>query len=1040
MITNDLTQQHRMDEDTLVADLLMQSSLSQEAQKRIHQKATQLVLRVRENLDKSDLVDTFMRQYELSTQEGVLLMCLAEALLRIPDKKTAQALLEDKLSQANFEKYFNHSPSLLVNFSSKALNVTADLLKSTTKTVGKSSWSDYLKSLIARSGEPFIRRGALQAMRLLSNKFVMGRTIQKALHRAAQDQKLGYTHSFDMLGEAAMTSQDAQRYFMEYKEAIRGLKEARQTQETRQEAPSISIKLSALHPRYEVSQKNRVLPELIERLKCLALDAKQANISLTIDAEESERLELSLLIFEALSGDKDLANWNGLGLAVQAYQKRATAVIDWLETVAQKHNRRIPVRLVKGAYWDSEIKHCQEEGLSDYPVFTRKASTDLSYQICVQKLLKNPGAFAPAFATHNAQTIATILELAGDSKNFEFQRLHGMGEELYKDMIHQEGLGYRCRIYAPVGNYRDLLPYLVRRLLENGANNSFVNQIADTSFPVEKLNISPVDQLRSQTSYRHPKISLPQDLFGPGRKNSPGIDLNQPFETEALTKALKTAPFLEATPLVAGQQTEARKTLTQRVAPFKNGIEIGTVTQADQKDLEKALDIAVKGEASWTTGTADCRAAALQKTADLMEERLHEFMILCIYEGGKTIPDALAEVREAIDFCRYYAVQGLKDFGAPKILPGPTGERNELRFQGRGTFICISPWNFPLAIFIGQVAAALMAGNAVIAKPAGQTSLVAYKAIQLLLEAGIPEEVLHFVPTSGRLISQTLLTDSRIGGISFTGSTETAWTIQRTLSEKKSALIPFIAETGGQNVMMVDSSALLEQVVADVIRSAFQSAGQRCSALRVLVVQDDIADRLIEMLKGAMEELVIGDPRPLSTDIGPVIDHSARQELYAYLERLQASSALLHQCTLQADQTGEGSFVAPTAVEITDFSHLSGEQFGPILHVIRFQSKDLDACIDQINQLGYGLTFGLHSRLDRRAQQIATKIKAGNVYINRNMIGAIVGSQPFGGRGLSGTGPKAGGPHYLYRFATEQTISTDTTAQGGNTSLMTLEA
>lgn len=1034
-----LAERHRRDEELIVKELLSKLRFTKDQERAISQRADHLVERVRETLDQSDLVDTFMRQYELSTHEGVLLMCLAEALLRIPDAQTAQDLLEDKLCQADFEKYFNESPSTIVNLSSRALDVTASLLKAGGEGADQRSWQDRFMGVLARSSEPFIRRGAFQAMRLLSNKFVMGRTIGKALRRASQEEKLGYTHSFDMLGEAAMTAQDARRYFVEYREAIRAIKAVRKKGSLK-EAPSISIKLSALHPRYEVAQTQRVLQELTELLRRLALEAKEADIALTIDAEESERLELSLKIFEVLSADIHLAGWNGLGLAVQAYQKRAVAVLEWLEGLAKKHGRRIPVRLVKGAYWDSEIKHCQEQGLSDYPVFTRKAATDLSFLVCAQKLLGNLKAFSPAFATHNAHTIAAILEMAGDTKDFEFQRLHGMGEDLYKDIVGKKGLGHRCRIYAPVGNYRDLLPYLVRRLLENGANNSFVNQISDVSIPLDVLNASPLDVLKGQKSYRHPKIVLPRDLYGPSRPNSKGLDLDQPAVTAPLLHELQQVPHLQATPLIAGQKPfhEEIRPL-EKSAPFERELTIGTVQEASQDDMKRALEVALKAEAKWTNSQADQRAQALQKAANLMEERLYDFMKLCIYEGGKTIPDALAEVREAIDFCRYYAVQGLKDFHEPKTLPGPTGERNELRFQGRGTFVCISPWNFPLAIFIGQVAAALMAGNTVIAKPARQTPLVAYRAVQLLLEAGIPEDVLHFVPGGGGLVSQTLLADPRIGGLAFTGSTETAWTINQGLAAKRSPLIPFIAETGGQNVMIVDSSALLEQVVADVVSSAFQSAGQRCSALRVLFIQEDIADRLLEMLKGAMAELSVGDPRLLSTDVGPVIDRSAQKELYQYLESIKNQAKTLHQCALRPSETEQGSFVAPTALEISHFDQLSGEKFGPLLHILRYRAQDLEACLDQINGLGYGLTFGLHSRLDKRAKEIANKVKAGNIYVNRNMIGAVVGSQPFGGRGLSGTGPKAGGPHYLHRFATEQTLSVDTTAQGGNTSLMTLE-
>lgn len=1033
MLPEALIQQTLANEDEVVASLLKDAALPPEMLAHIHQEADQLVASVREAASKQDMVDTFMQAYELSTQEGVLLMCLAEALLRIPDSATAKELLRDKLCQADFEKYLMQGQSSFTRASTRALKIAADLLRRDEK----ESWGAKVKALVAKSGEPVIRRAAFQAMRVLSDKFVMGHTIAQALTRAKKGLESGYTYSFDMLGEGAKTALDAARYYDAYAQAIDDIAQFTGTSKGL-EAPGISIKLSALHPRYEFAQKERVLMELVPRVKELCLRAKAAQMMLTIDAEEAERLELSLEVFALLAKDADLDAWNGLGLAVQAYQKRALPTLKWLKDLGQETQRRIPVRLVKGAYWDTQIKRAQEKGLPDFPVFTRKAATDVSYVACAKYLFAHKDAFLPAFATHNARTIATIMALSQSPADFEFQRLHGMGEALYAPLVGPQGRGYICRVYAPVGAHKDLLPYLVRRLLENGANSSFVNKIADPDLPAHVLNADPVEELKGCTSVRHPRIAMPRDIYGPGRVGAAGLELTYPLHTDPIENALM-APWESQTvrPLVSGQSV-ATSQATSLPCPFFQDTSISHVEVCEATLLKNALGAAHAYAGTWRNTPIPRRAQILMRAADLLEARRTMFMRLLCWEGGKTIPDALSEVREAIDFCRYYAEQGLSTLDAPKTLPGPTGERNTLALEGRGVFACISPWNFPLAIFLGQVSAALMAGNTVLAKPASQTPLVALRTVELLLEAGVPPQALHFLPAPGGLFGQTVLSDPRLSGVAFTGSTHTAWDMNMMLAQKKGVIVPFIAETGGQNVMVVDSSALFEQVVQDVITSSFQSAGQRCSALRILFVQEDIAPRLLGMLKGAMEELKIGDPRLLATDVGPVIDAGARTALRAHQEAMGARATLLHRLSVPDTWEERGTFVAPSAYEIPSLDLLTDEHFGPILHVMRFSAGHLWQVIDQVNALGFGLTFGLHTRIDARAQEVARRVRAGNIYINRNMIGAVVGAQPFGGQGLSGTGPKAGGPHYLARFMTEKAVCVDITAQGGNAHLMTL--
>jgi len=811
------------------------------------------------------------------------------------------------------------------------------------------------------------------------------------------------------------------------------------------DAPSISIKLSALHPRYEVAKRSRVLAELTPKLLELAQLAKNNAIGLTVDAEEADRLELSLDVIAAVHADESLAGWDGYGLAVQAYQKRAPFVIDWLAEKARKTGRRYYVRLVKGAYWDSEIKRAQEGGHAGYPVYTRKPNTDVSYLACAQRLFEYGEAFYPAFATHNAHTIAAIHHLA-NGRPFEFQRLHGMGADLYGEVIGSNSVfapsraqvDVPCRVYAPVGSHEDLLPYLVRRLLENGANTSFVNRIVDESLPIKELVADPVDTVRGFASIPHPRIPQPIGLYGEQRKNSMGVNFGNDNDLRALADAVAKIPAnWSAAPLVPGAKPGAA--LQDVTDPSDRRRKIGTKQQADAATIERSLSNASAAQPGWDHLPAASRAKILEYAADLIEQRRPQFVALLVREAGKTLPAAVSEVREAADMCRYYAAMARKLMAHPETLLGPTGESNELSLHGRGVFVCISPWNFPLAIFTGQVAAALAAGNAVIAKPADQTVLIGYAAVKLLHEAGVPEAVLQFVPGKGSMIGNTLLTKPEVAGVCMTGSTETAWTINRTLAARNAQIAALIAETGGQNAFIADSSALPEQLVKDAIASAFDSAGQRCSAARVLFVQDDIADKVIAMLAGAMDELKVGDPGLLSTDVGPVIDEPSRQALAEHAARMDKEAKLIREVKLGAD-CANGTFLAPRAYELKSLSQLTHEVFGPILHVIRWKSSELDAVIDAINATGFGLTLGIHSRIDSTIAHISQRAKVGNCYVNSNQIGAVVGVQPFGGENLSGTGPKAGGPHYLLRFVTERTLTVNTTAAGGNASLLTLGA
>lgn len=1012
-----------------------EARLPEEQTKSIQKQASSLIDSVRACRKKNKGIDTFLTEYSLSSQEGIALMCLAEALLRVPDKATIDNLIKDKLTSANWSQHNSQNSGFFVNATTWALILTGKVLapEKAESTIGKS-----LLGFAKRSSEGIVRKSVHAAMQIMSKQFVMGRTIEEALNRAKTKEAIGYRYSYDMLGEAAITSKDAERYFQSYKQAIESIGNSVDASQTVYQKPGISIKLSALHPRYNESQHERVLAELAPKLLTLAQLAKQFDIGLTIDAEESERLDLSMDIIEKVFSDDSLNGWNGFGLAVQSYQKRAWYLLDWVAELARSKNRRIMVRLIKGAYWDSEIKKTQVQGLNDYPVFTRKVFTDVSFQACAKKLLTMTDAIYPQFATHNAYSVAMIMQITGDYKDFEFQCLHGMGTELYENIVPASHYGIPCRIYAPVGTHEDLLPYLVRRLLENGANSSFVNRIADENTPIDELTTNPVHKAEHLTGKINQNIPLPASIFLPERKNSPGIDLTDRERMSAMQQQLAKMHQSEwiAGPLMANKKSISTDT-HEVVSPQNIQHVVGKVTQATEEDIEWALNQAEAAFPTWNKTPVTKRAEILERLACLMEEQMPTLMALATLEAGKTWSDGIAEVREAIDFCRYYATQAVKIMEHPVRLHGYTGETNELSLHGRGTVLCISPWNFPLAIFTGQVVAAIATGNCVIAKPASQTSLIAHQAVQLMHQAGVPAGVIQLLPCRGSQAGKLLVADKRIKGVIFTGSTQTASMIQKTLADRDGEIIPLIAETGGQNAMIVDSSALLEQVVADAVTSAFGSTGQRCSALRVLFVQEEIYPRLTSLLAGAMKELHIGDPQWLSTDIGPVIDKSALATLQSHVAGMLKSHSLIHQCELHPE-TGNGYFMPPTAIAIDSISALTCEVFGPVLHVISYKQGELDQVIDQINGTGYGLTLGIHSRINHVVDYIRQRVHVGNCYVNRNMIGAIVGLQPFGGEGLSGTGPKAGGPHYLPRLCHERTLTIDTTAAGGNASLMSM--
>jgi RHH-type proline utilization regulon transcriptional repressor/proline dehydrogenase/delta 1-pyrroline-5-carboxylate dehydrogenase len=1023
------------DESLIVGELADQARFTVEERARINARARELVQRVRDAQGKRTGLDAFLRQYDLSSQEGVILMCLAEALLRIPDALTADKLIADKIAAGNWSSHLNEAESLFVNASTWGLMLTGRIVKPSEGDVRDPR--GVVARLAGRLGEPVLRAAFRHAMRIMGHQFVMGRTIQEALERASGDEQRLYRHSFDMLGEAALTDEDAKRYFEAYRFAIEAISKVAAAYASPEDAPTISVKLSALFPRYEFAQRERVLTELGERLRILAAFAHSRGVAMTVDAEEAERLELSLELIEQVARSPELAGWNGFGLAVQAYQKRAIHVVQWLADLAKSTGRRLNVRLVKGAYWDTEIKRAQERGYRGYPVFTRKANTDVSYLACARKLLAAGDAIYPQFATHNAHTIAAIIELAGSRRAYEFQRLHGMGEELYAEIVGPDKLGLPCRVYAPVGSHEDLLPYLVRRLLENGANTSFVNRIVDEKTSIDDIVKDPVEEVDGYESKAHPKIPLPRHLFGDERLNSFGANLADPLEWQPISAQIDAhlQASWSAASIVSGKEVGSAPVPVRN--PANRDEVIGEVRQSELAEVEQAIAAADDAQRDWNAVPARERAEILERAADSYEQHMPELLAYCIREAGRTVVDSIAEVREAIDFLRYYAARSRAEFGKGIRLPGPTGESNELRLRGRGTFVCISPWNFPLAIFTGQIAAALAAGNAVIAKPAEQTPLVAARAVRMLHEAGVPHDALHLLLGDGATIGARAVADPRIAGVAFTGSTETAHAIHRSLAARQGPIAVLIAETGGQNAMIVDSSALPEQVVMDVVQSGFNSAGQRCSALRVLFVQDEIADRVEQLLAGYMEELRIGNPRLLSTDVGPVIDEASRDMLLAHTAYIKQRARWHHVCKLGPEHE-RGVFFAPAVMEIDSLAALKGEVFGPIVHVVRYDANRLDDVIAAVNATGYGLTLGVHTRVDATAQYIAARVRAGNVYVNRNIIGAVVGVQPFGGLGLSGTGPKAGGPYYLHRFATEQTVTINTAAVGGNASLLTM--
>jgi RHH-type proline utilization regulon transcriptional repressor/proline dehydrogenase/delta 1-pyrroline-5-carboxylate dehydrogenase len=966
-------------------------------------------------------------------------MCLAEALLRIPDKDTADTLIAEKLAEGRWEKHLGASDSLFVNASTFGLMLTGRLVRlAEDKGAGPTG---ILKRLVARSGEPFIRQALRQAMKILGDNFVLGRTIKEALSRAATYEARGYRFSYDMLGERAKTAADADRYFERYMAAIEAIGETKGPDQSDFHAlmarPSVSVKLSAIHPRFEPGKEARLDRDLLPRLIELAAAARRQGIGLTVDAEEQDRLDLTLGLFAGAFCDPALAGWPGLGLAVQAYGKRAAPVLTWLRRLSQLRRKPIPVRLVKGAYWDSEIKWAQERGLADYPVFTRKVHTDVSYLACVRQLLADPAAFFPQFATHNAHTIASVYAAAGRSV-FEFQRLHGMGEALYAEVVGSGKLNVPCRIYAPVGPHEDLVAYLVRRLLENGANTSFVNRLADETAPIEEIVRDPVESIAREGETPARRLPRPPDIYAPERVNSAGLALSEPSVRGALLEevAAELERFYAAAPIVDGRTLTGADGVELVLSPHDRQHRVGTVCTADSAAIDAALAAAHGAAHTWDRLGGPERARILNRAADLYERDRVRLMAVMVREAGKTLDNALSDVREAVDFLRYYAAEAWRLFGGPVALRGPTGETNLLELRGRGPFACISPWNFPLAIFTGQVAAALAAGNPVLAKPAEQTPITAFLAVQLLHEAGVPPGVLHLLPGGGA-VGAALVKDPRVAGVAFTGSNATGWAIQRALADRRGAIAPFIAETGGLNAMIADSSALPEQVIRDVVRSAFDSAGQRCSAARLFFVQEDVARGMIDMLVGAVEALDIGDPLDYATDVGPVIDADAMEKLDAHKGRMRSQATELVNLPLP-EACRAGTYVTPAVYELDDAGALMEEVFGPILHVVRFQGGHLDRVIDAINASGYGLTLGLHSRIASVADLVAERARVGNLYVNRNQIGAVVGVQPFGGEGLSGTGPKAGGPHYLARFATERVRTTDITATGGNVGLLEL--
>jgi RHH-type proline utilization regulon transcriptional repressor/proline dehydrogenase/delta 1-pyrroline-5-carboxylate dehydrogenase len=1023
------------DEAACVAARLQEAELDAATSAAVVARAGRWIQRVRDGSGQQSVMDAFMQEYDLSSEEGVLLMCLAEALLRIPDEATAERLINEKLGQADWESHLGGSASLFVNASTWGLLLTGRLVRLSRRTTD--GVREAMQRLVARSSEPVIRLAIRQAMRVMGSQFVLGRTIEEALRAADAERSEGRCYSFDMLGEAALTAEDAERYTRAYQDAIVaiGRRRGRPAPEALFERDNLSIKLSALHPRYELSQRDRVLAELVPRLRRLATLARDHGIAVTVDAEEADRLSLSLAIFEAVYTAPALQGWGGLGLAVQAYQKRAPAVIDALVALARSGGARIPVRLVKGAYWDTEIKRAQVQGLADYPVYTRKLNTDVAYLACARRMLAAGELLYPMFATHNAHTLAAVAALAGERREvLEFQRLHGMGEALYDVVAEDQPL--RCRVYAPVGAHEQLLPYLVRRLLENGANTSFVNQVHDSSVPISSLVADPVALARALPSARHPQLPPPPALYGVERRNSLGLNLGDMRVLSALQAELRAPPPETMLRSLVAEVVDAETSTTlSRRAPGDERQPLASVSPLPRECLAAVCAQAAGAAAAWAARPVGDRAACLDRAADVLEAAPQPFLRDLLHEAGKTLPDAVAEWREAVDFLRYYAQQARETLATPRVLPGPTGEHNELQWHARGVFACISPWNFPLAIFTGQIAAALVSGNTVVAKPAEQTPGIALRLTELLHAQGIPREVLQVVLGDGAL-GAALVADPSIDGVVFTGSHAAAKSIQRSLAERPGAILPLIAETGGQNAMIVDSSALVEQVVRDVIQSGFLSAGQRCSALRILCLQEEIAEPVLRMLRGAMAELRVGTPLQFASDIGPIIDDEACAALHRHVERMLAEGARLLARTPLPDGLRAHRYFPPCLLELATLERLHEEAFGPVIHVLRYPAAQLDRLIDEINALGYGLTLGVHTRIEATWRRIQRRLRVGNCYVNRSMTGAVVGTQPFGGEGLSGTGPKAGGPHYLPRFCSERVLTVNTAAIGGNAHLL----
>lgn len=1014
-----------VDETTMLDTLVSYCAPFEAMQLNVQARAQEIVFKMRKSGSGSG-VEAFLYEYGLNNKEGVAVMCLAEALLRIPDNETADKLIADKFRGADWDKHLYHSDSLFVNASSWGLMLTGKVVNM--GMISEEEPSSILKKLVNKCGEPVIREALRRAMHIIGTQFVMGENIKQAKDAAAKQEKRGYSMSFDILGEGARNAAQADGYYESYLEAMEVLGKDAKPEADIHHARGISIKLSGLHPRYSLLKEERLMKELLPRVKELVRKARDNHLTISVDAEEANRLDINLKLFGAVFTDPEFDGYEGLGYVLQAYQKRAFYVLDYLAQLSRDKGKKMPIRLVKGAYWDTEIKYAQVMGLEGYPVFTRKEHTDVSYLACIRKIFDLYDAFSPQFATHNAHTVASVMEIA-DGRKFEFQRLHGMGEKLYSQMVGD----IPVRIYAPVGKHEDLLAYLIRRLLENGANTSFVNLLMDKKKPIEEIIEDPLARTRNHHGAPSPKIPLPDRIYGRDRRNSQGFELGYLAQKNALEAAIAEydSDTWDAAPMIAGDAPKGDTRDLMQPADLSR--KVGTVEQGTQEHVNIAMDAAQKAFHGWDTTSVEKRALIMDNVADAMEESREELYALCMREAGKNLPDAIAEVREAIDFCRYYATRASELMGQIKLFAGPTGEQNTMRLAGRGVYVCISPWNFPLAIFTGQVVAALVTGNCVVAKPADQTPLVAAFATRLMHEAGVPKAVLQLIPGSGRVVGEAMVKHRYTAGVCFTGSTATARGINMNLAEKTGPIVPLIAETGGQNCMIIDSSALLEQAVDDVVMSAFGSSGQRCSALRVLYLQDDIADKFIALLAGTMREYSVGDPLDLSNDFGPVIDEAALKRLQDHAKYLEEEKA-----GLVATQPvgGDGHYFAPHAYEIPSIETLHQEIFGPVLHIIRWKEQNLDKVIDEINASDYGLTFGIQSRIEAAADYVKERIHAGNIYVNRNMTGAVVGVQPFGGEGLSGTGPKAGGPNYLLRFVHERTITVNTAAIGGNVELL----